>query len=388
MEENSIINKQCQFCGEYIPKDSKICEYCGERLNEEEEKEITETEETSSVISNSTEDANFENTIEEETEETEEIEETETSDGKNKKKTILVIAISAIAGIVIVLGICFFMHKKIDVGIAPNKSEKTAIPHIINKGNTKNLDKAKQLYKDGKIDEAAQIFQDEIDAANDPVAYYYLGEIYNDGGYTKIAISNYKKALEYKKNFYEAQKRLAQMYLSKYENDTALNYATNALKQKPNDVELLKTLADIYYNLDDEEKLRQTHQKIASLDKKDYSSNYYMAYYYYNKDEYKEAIPYLSNLVANNYNSEIAYNLAISYAKIEYYTKAIETLDIIIKKDPYEYYSATYAKSRLSDMKDYYNSTHKKSSPSPVSKNSSSQASDINYNEEAENDLF
>jgi tetratricopeptide (TPR) repeat protein len=383
MKENLIKNKQCPICGEYILKDSKFCKYCGEKLQEGNDTEEIIQENQNTLEKNN---AQKEKVIEQ----FDKNEFMPHSNLSKKQKVVLGVVVSIIIGIAIALGGYFYMHKNFNDEIPFNISEPIPKPHILNKGNTENIDSAKILYKEGNIDEAAQLFQNEIYNANDPVAYYYLGEIYKDGGYTKIAIENYKKALEYKNNFYEPQKRLAQMYLAKSENDTALTYANSALKQNPDDVELLKTLASIYYNLNDSENLRQTHQKIANLDKKDYYSNYYMAYYYYDKNEYREAIPYLCNLVDNNYNTDIAYSLVISYTNIEYYTKAIETLDIIIKNDPYEYYSATYAKSRLSDMKAYYNATHKKSSTKSPKQNYSttSTSNNIDYNKEAENDLF
>lgn len=65
---------------------------------------------------------------------------------------------------------------------------------------------------------------------------------------------------------------------------------------------------EIYSRQDNTEKLIATHKKIVSIDKKDYSSNYFPA----------------------KYNTDIAYGLAVCYSRIEYYTKAIEVLDLII----------------------------------------------------------
>lgn len=362
-------NKQCPFCGEYIPLDSKICEYCNESLvNNIETRADYQEKGTNEVVQPNSEEKR--NHI------------------KSRLSNVLFVILAAIVGCVLVLGIFFVIHRNIDVGFATNEQVK-AKPHILSKANNGNLRKAKNLYKEGHVDESAQLFQNEIDSSNDPIAYYYMGEIYREQGFSKIAISNYNKALENKKGFYEPLKRLAEVYLGKYENEKALEYATKAIKMHPNDVELLKTIAQIYQNMGNSDKLLEIYKKIVTLDKKDYSSNYYLANYYYQSENYKEAIPYLNNLINTEYNTNLAYSLAVSYSQIEYYTKAIETLDLIIKKDPYEYYSATYAKSRLSDMKDYYNSTHKKT---PVKKvpttKPKNEAPKNDYTEEAENALF
>ena len=362
-------NKQCPFCGEYIPLDSEICKYCKESLvNNIETRSTYQEKGTNEVVQPDSEEKR--------------------THTKTRLSYVLFLILSTIVGGVLVLGMFFVVHRNIDVGFATNEQVK-ARPHILSKANNGNLEKAKQLYKEGHIDESAQLFQNEIDSSNDPTAYYYMGEIYREQGFSKIAISNYNKALENKKGFYEPLKRLAEVYLDKYENDKALEYATKAIKMHPNDVELLKTIAQIYQNMGNSDKLLEIYKKIATLDKKDYSSNYYLANYYYQSEKYKEAIPYLNNLINTEYNTDLAYSLAISYSQIEYYTKAMEILDLIIKKDPYEYYSATYAKSRLSDMKDYYNSTHKKTPVKKVSTTKPKNETQKNdYTEEAENALF
>lgn len=373
------INKQCPFCGEYIPINDTQCKYCNENLIEDTQ--VENSLELNDNSSNSDINENKEPTLSEEpTSEEENL----PKKSNNKKMYILITLITFVIGFCVVFGILYYMNKHTDVTIAPKSKPSVPKLGLLNNKNSDNINRAKQLYKDGKTDEAAQIFQDEITASNNPNAYYYLGEIYKDADFTKIAISNYKKALSYKKDFYEPLKRLAEIYVKKSENDVALDYANKALKQKPNDVELLQTLAQIYINTDEEDKLLQTYQKIVSIDKKNHDANYYIAKHFYYKEKYKEAIPYFQNLLNAEFDSDMAYGLALCYAHIEYYSKAIETLNLIIKKDPSEYYEATAAKARLSNMKDYYNATHGKKS-SPDERNN---RYNDDYRDEAEDALF
>ena len=373
------MNKQCPVCGEYIPKDSEICEFCGEKFINPSDNEDNQADEQ--VLEENPDESETETQTEEESGgEQNDAEELNLPKQNRSIKGLLIAGVFLLAAIS-VLGVLFFVSKGIDVSIEPqNKENTSSASHSILHGKSSvNIDKAKIMYQDGNTDEAAQLFQDAIDAEANPVAYYYMGEIYREQGFTKIAIQNYKKALDNKKDFYEPIKRLAEVYLSKGDSDTALGYALRGAKQKPKDVELLKTLANIYYNTDDEDNMLKTYKQIASIDKKDYESNRYLANYYYDRDEYKETVPYFNNLLDVEYDTDLAYTLAMCYAKIEYYTKAMEVLDLIIKKDSSEYYRATSAKSRLAEMKADYNAAH--------GKNSSGNSRD-EYNDEAEDALF
>ncbi len=377
-------NKQCPLCGEYIPIDDKKCKYCGNDFELDEKSSINQN--MPEHESNSLEDASV-------------IPDKKMAQ-KNKKillKYIWIILITFIVGVIIIFAVLFFINKNTDVTIAP-KDKKAAIPSILENKLSENISKAKRLYKDGNIYEAAQLFQDEIDSNNNPTAYYYMGEIYLENSFSKIAISNYKNALKYKKNFYEPLKRLAEIYASQGEDEVALEYATKAMKQNSKDTELLTTIAQIYNNLGEEDKVLSIYKKVVQLNSKAYDANSYLAYYYYDKSEYKEAIQYLKNLLNISYDTQTAYNLAISYANIEYYSKAIEVLDLIIKNDPYEYYNAESAKTRLTDMKEYYKATHKNAVASPKKTtptkiNSPKPAlkpkqEPTTYDQEAENALF
>ena len=373
-----ITNKQCQICGEYVPVDAKTCPYCGENLdiNQAIEQQNYQSASDNELIENNTQN---------------------NSDLEkcNKKfciinRTLLKYSLITISVIILLIVIIFFIFYVVnlntDVTIETHDNNKITESKILDTNLSENIKQAKILYKEGKLDEAAQLFQDEIDSNNDPVAYYYLGEIYKNNNFTKIAISNYKRALEYKKNFYEPLKRLAEIYTQKGENEVALDYANRALKQKSNDIEMLKTTAKIYRNLGNEEKLIQILQKIIEINPKEYDSNSYLAYYFYNQNKYKETIPYFQNMLNVVYDTNTAYGLAVCYAQIEYYSKAIEVLDLIIKNDPAEYYNAMQAKLKLSDMKNYYNSTHKKTPTPKVSKPQKTKQE--SYNNEAENALF
>ena len=172
------------------------------------------------------------------------IEEYANDQKRNKIRTILVIVISTIIGLFGTLAILYKIHSSIDVSFNVDKTKKPSVVKDTVRSNS-NIEKAKKLYNEKDIDNAAMLFQEEIDNNNNPVALYYMGEIYKDQDFTKIAIEYYKQSIENKANFFEPNKRLAEVYLSRMEYFDAQIYGEKALEIKPKDLELLKTMVQI-----------------------------------------------------------------------------------------------------------------------------------------------
>jgi len=354
---SELKNKQCPICGEYIPIEAQECEYCGEKFVQEDTipQEELPKDETSPEDSADSDNENDETDI-------------ETYSGSNPLKVKWIVAF--IVALIVFVGLILFglakIHDGIDLSFGSLSSKsihKPSIPKSISVSHksNKNIDKARELYKNKNTDAAAELFQAEVDSNNNPVANYYMGEIYNDQGYRKIAISYYKAADAAKKDFYEPKKRLAQIYWDIDENDLAMNYAQSAYKIKQKDIELLNLLASMYKYTEDENKLIDIYRKILKIQPKNYDANYYLANYYYKKNDYKTAAVHLANILSDNYNTDIAYGLVMCYVKVEYYTNAIEILNKIIANDPYEYYSATNLKNRVKELREGYKREHNRS---------------------------
>lgn len=351
-----IKNKQCPYCGEYIPVEAEVCEYCGENLipAEHVETEQVETEQYTEEQKNTE--------TETELEKESVVEKYLTEQSSNISKPVIYVTSALIVGLLGTLGVLYAVHSGIDTSFNVSKSNKARVPKILKAVKTSNsvIDKAKALYKNKEIDKAAELFQAEIDKNDNAVANYYMGEIYNEQGFKKIALSYYKKANSNKKDFFEPQKRLAEVYLSRAEYDEALSYGESALKLKPNDLEMLKIMADIYDSTGNSDKLLAIYKKIIKINSKDTDANRYLGGYYYRQENYKEASVYINNLLNAEYDTDVAYALVSCYFKMEYYTKAIEVLNKIIDKDSYEYYRASYLKNGAIYLRDDYNAAHGK----------------------------
>lgn len=314
-------NIQCPICGEYIPADSVNCPFCNENINQEKE----EKEE------------------------------------KNTKINIILAVLLLV--IALVLGaIAFFNRINPNISIFDSyNSQETETPKNTH-DSAENIKDAIELYKAEKYDDAAVLFQQEIDFNNDPEAYYYMAEIYKSRGYTKLAIKTYKAADSYKTNYYEAKKRLAQTCFYDYlDRDEALKYGEEALQLNKQDIELLETMVDVYKSKGEIEKAISIYKDIVKIDSSNYNANLYLANYYYLDKKYREAIPYIENMLKKEYNTNVAYTLAFCYVDIEYYTKAMETLDKIIAKDSYEASYAQYLKNNISVLRDQYRQAHQTS---------------------------
>jgi tetratricopeptide (TPR) repeat protein len=232
--------------------------------------------------------------------------------------------------------------------------------HVVenDKSVKQNLETAKDLYKSEKYEESAVLLQKEIDKNNDAVANYYMGEVYRAQGYLKIAIDYYKIADERKSNFFEAKKRLAMTYLDKHDIDSALDYGEKAYSINKKDKELLATLIHLYKIEEDDDRLLTLYQDLIKIDAKNYDANDYLAAYYFKRDNYKEAAKYIETLLSIKYNTDVAYILAVCYAKVEYYSQAIRVLNLIEKNDSSEYYNVQNYKENMQYLRDSYNYSH------------------------------
>ena len=342
-----IINKQCPCCGEYIPVNSTECEYCGEKFAQTETEDGNKQQLDDSLINNAND-----------------TEQMQASTFDLTKKTNIKSFILVLVSLLFLLAISIVVVKfnEINSSITSTfdkdtmQNETTDIVDTQEKASEKDIAKAKRLLSAQNYDEAAEIFQNIIDKnPQNAVAHYYMGEIYNEQGYTDLAITSYKKANENKLNFFEPLKRLAEIYTQKMDYDTALQYAEQAYTISPKNLEILNVLQTLYSYFGDTDKEIEICKKILTVDSSNYNANEILGNYYYGNENYKEAIPYFKKIITTSYNTNIAYKLVNTYKKVEYYTAALDLLDKIIENDSSEYYTVNYLKREIIELRDLYN---------------------------------
>lgn len=279
--------KVCPYCAEEIPANSIVCPNCGEKISQD-------------LID---------------------------------MKTIKIV-FGVIVGIIILCVAGYFTYTYVDFADLVKKFQKP--DRFLKKGIT--------LYNEAKYEEALDFFEKQIEEDNNPMAYFYEGKVYEKQNNSSLAIKQYKKALKYKSDFDELKIPLVKLCLKNEDMDCVNEYIEGAYKQDKKDTQLIFYYASSI--IKETDKSIPLLKEVADKEPDNYLANKYVGNYYYNKGEYKTALPYLKN----SYNSkdkfkhdtgvEYAYEdledegllIASTYMTNDEYTNAIKFLDEIIGK--------------------------------------------------------
>ena len=101
-------------------------------------------------------------------------------------------------------------------------------------------------YDNGEYDKAIENLNKQLEIVDDPDAYNYLAKIYMEKGNNELAIENYKKAVEFKPDFFEPNFELGKFYFSINDYKTASKYLTTASNSQPDNIEALSLTAETY----------------------------------------------------------------------------------------------------------------------------------------------
>lgn len=337
MTEEKINKIQCPYCAEYISDDTEICEYCGEKIVKEKEP--------------------FQ----------------QARSKKQKLKFPIKYVLISVAILLVIMLAIFVISKKssrneissFDSGTIEQTTD-----------TTQEMNEARLYFNDKNYDKAAELFQKEIDNNSNPIAYFYMGRIYQERNYIDMAVDNFKKSIDLKGDFFEADFALEKIYFDKFDMAKTIEYGEKAVKLKPEHEESLKMLAQAYSRQGDSEQALTAYKKLYKINPKDYDANKLIGNDYFDKQQYKEALSYLAKAFELNNNSEDGLLLARCYIEREYYTNAIKTLNKILKNDPYNY-SASELLSEANQKKSEYvtNNTLKPA----ITQNNDSNANDVDF---------
>lgn len=314
MTKEKIKKIQCPYCAEYISEDTEICEYCGEKIAQDKPQ----------------------------------FKQPRTKKQKFKFSIKYVLISFAILFIILIATVFIIKRNHSNTATSFNND---LIEQSVNE--TTDMNEARLYFKEKNYDKAAELFQKEIDNNDNPIAYFYMGRIYQEQNYIDMAVDNFKKAIDIKGDFFEADYELEKIYFDKFDMAKTIEYAEKTTKLKPEHEESLRILAQAYSRQGDSEKSLTVYKKLYKINAKDYDANKSIGDDYFNKQKYKEALSYLAKAFELNNNEEDGLNLAKCYIEMEYYTNAIKILNKILKNNPYNY-SASELLSEANKKKSEY----------------------------------
>jgi len=120
------------------------------------------------------------------------------------------------------------------------------------------------------------------------VVYYNLGRVYSEKKIPQEAIINFKKALELNPNSQDLHRRIALLYESQGKVDEAISEYLKEAKVSPS-IELYNTLARLYYEKNQIDKVIEQCQNILQLDPNHYEARKNLASLYLTQNQFQEA---------------------------------------------------------------------------------------------------
>lgn len=153
-----------------------------------------------------------------------------------------------------------------------------------------------ELKKSAKID------------PNLPVVYYNIGRAYSNKKMPQEAIANFKKAVELNPSFKDIHRNIAMLYESMGKTDEAISAYLQEAKVSPS-IELFNTLARLYYEKKQIDKVIEQCQNILQLDPNHYEARKNLASLYLTQRRFEEARREFSILLSKYPNDGYAQNM-------------------------------------------------------------------------------
>ena len=171
-------------------------------------------------------------------------------------------------------------------------------------------------YDNGEYDKAIENLNKQIAIVDDPDAYNYLAKIYMEKGNNELAIENYKKAVEFKPDFFEPNFELGKFYYSINDYKTASKYLTTASNSQPDNIEALSLTAETYKQTGKADEAIKIFEKILEFEPNSAFTNAKIGEIYFQRLQYKKAIPYLEDSIQTSFEENVAMELAKCYFEL------------------------------------------------------------------------
>ena len=192
---------------------------------------------------------------------------------------------------------------------------------------------AVELFDKGDYDGAIENLNKQLAIVEDPDAYCYLGKIYKEKNELDVAIENFKRALDIKPNFFEANYELGKIYYSLNDYKTASKYLTNACVLNIENPELMSMTAETYKKTGKSDEAILLFEKIIEKDPKNAFANAKIGEIYYQRADYRKAIQYYEESIQNSYDEQVAIQLAKSYFELGEFNSSEDVIREILLSD-------------------------------------------------------
>lgn len=209
-----------------------------------------------------------------------------------------------------------------------------SIIQSIDNGNLKDAQnyyfEAMKSYDEGNFDKAIELLNKQLTILDDPDAYNYLAKIYLEQNNTDLAIENYKKAIEFNPNFFEANFELGKIYYSMNDYKNASKYLTNASNLQVENVEALSLTAECYKMTGHADDAIIIFEKILEQEPNSAFASAKIGEIYYQRLDYKKAIPYLEDAIQLVNDENTAMQLAKAYYELNMLEASMSVADDIL----------------------------------------------------------
>ena len=171
-------------------------------------------------------------------------------------------------------------------------------------------------YDNGDYDKAIENLNKQLEIVDDPDSYNYLAKIYTEKGENELAVENYKKAVEFKPDFFEPNFELGKIYFSINDYKMASKYLTTASNSQPDNIEALSLTAETYKQTGKADEAIKIFEKILEMEPNSAFANAKIGEIYFQRLQYKKAIPYLEDSIQTSFEENVAIELAKCYFEL------------------------------------------------------------------------
>ncbi len=213
----------------------------------------------------------------------------------------------------------------------------------------------RQLYKEGKYNEAVKVFlQDLNEERNNFLLYTWIADCYYRIGQHDLALKNIKRSIEIKPDHLNSQKILAQIYIDRNEFEKALDICKKAYSIKSDDPIINMRLSIVYLRMNQPDKSKKHIDWLINFDPEDPEYRFLLGNYYLVKQQIDNAIEtYKKSLELDPQHISSSVNLAHIYSNQGRFQKAVDICIHGLQKEPNNTYMLNTVSKAYLGLKKY-----------------------------------